>query len=223
MKILCVSDQIDPLVYSSRIKDRFGDVDLVVSAGDLPMDYLGFIVSTLNKPLLFVFGNHNLDEYSYYRPDFDDAFRPKDATERYNAGLSGAIHIGTKLKREAGLIFAGLGGSIKYNKGRNQFSDLEMYFEIFKLLPGLFLNRIFRGRYLDILLTHAPPLGIHDKSDKCHQGFKAFLWFMRRFKPRYLVHGHIHLYDLNDVRETRYGETLVVNAYSHYLIDTRKT
>jgi Icc-related predicted phosphoesterase len=42
---------------------------------------------------------------------------------------------------------------------------------------------------------------------------------MRRFKPRYLVHGHIHLYDLSATRTTRYGDTQVINAYGHYVID----
>ncbi len=68
MKILCVADEIDPLVHSIRIRERFGDVDLVLSAGDLPMEYLSYIVSALNKPLLFVFGNHNLKDLPYFRP-----------------------------------------------------------------------------------------------------------------------------------------------------------
>ena len=72
MKILCVADHIDPLVYSSSVKSRFGDVDLVLSAGDLPMDYIGFIASSLNKPVGFVFGNHNLKEL----PTFSRSARP---------------------------------------------------------------------------------------------------------------------------------------------------
>ncbi|HKK47684.1 MAG TPA: metallophosphoesterase, partial [Alkalispirochaeta sp.] len=68
MKILCVADHIDPLVYSVTIKKRFADVDLVLSAGDLPMDYLGFIASSLNVTVGFVFGNHNLKELpTFYR------------------------------------------------------------------------------------------------------------------------------------------------------------
>jgi Icc-related predicted phosphoesterase len=43
---------------------------------------------------------------------------------------------------------------------------------------------------------------------------------MRVFKPRYLIHGHIHLYDLSEVRTTQYHKTLVVNAFNHYIIDT---
>jgi Icc-related predicted phosphoesterase len=96
-----------------------------------------------------------------------------------------------------------------------------MYIEIFKLVPRLLWNRLYHGRYVDILLTHAPPKGIHDKKDKCHWGFKAFLWFMKTFRPKYLVHGHIHLYDLADVRSTQWGTTTVINAYSHYVLDTR--
>ena len=45
MKILCVSDQIDPLVYTNSIKERFADVDIVLCAGDLAMEYVDFIFS----------------------------------------------------------------------------------------------------------------------------------------------------------------------------------
>jgi predicted phosphodiesterase len=218
MKILCVSDQIDPLVYSASIKERFGDVDFVLSAGDLPMEYLEFIVTTLNKPLFFVFGNHDLKEYDLYT----SAPQPFTTWENPLARVptSGAIHAGFKVLREDGLIVAGLGGSIQYNHGENQYTDAQMKWQMIKLIPSLIINRIFRGRYLDILLTHAAPEGIHDKSDPCHRGFKSFLWFMRVFKPKYLVHGHIHLYDLSAVRATKYRETTVLNAYSHYIINT---
>ena len=109
---------------------------------------------------------------------------------------------------------------MRYNRGENQYTEWEMYFEIFRLIPRLLWNRLFHGRYADILLTHAPPRGIHDKPDKCHWGFKAFLWFMKVFKPAYLIHGHIHLYDLADVRRTQWGRTSVINAYSHCIIDS---
>jgi Icc-related predicted phosphoesterase len=80
--------------------------------------------------------------------------------------------------------------------------------------------RLIHRRFPDILLTHAPPRGVHDKPDPCHRGFKAFRWFMKTFKPRYLIHGHIHLYDLCDIRRTRWMETEVINSYGHYVIDT---
>jgi predicted phosphodiesterase len=105
MKILCISDQIDPLVYSNSIKTRFADVDLILSAGDLPLDYLDFVVSNLNKPLVFVFGNHHTKKIE------DDAY-----------GGCGCVHAGSKVVHEEGVIIAGLGGCLRYNNGANQFS-----------------------------------------------------------------------------------------------------
>ena len=205
MKILCISDHIDPLVYSNSIKKRYADIDFILSAGDLPLDYLDFIVSNLNKPLFFVFGNHHTD-----------------ALVKKSFQCCGGIHVGSTVQKEEGLIVAGLGGSMRYNRGINQFTERQMYYEAFKLIPRLLYNRIFHRRFLDILLTHAPPKGIHDKPDRCHWGFKAFLWFMKKFKPRYLVHGHIHLYDLSSLRRTKWMDTEVINAYSHYIIDTEE-
>jgi Icc-related predicted phosphoesterase len=192
-------------------------VDLILSAGDLPMDYIDFIVSSLNKPLLFVFGNHHTKDMPFYTGK-GPMFIQSALDEHYHG--SGAIHAGSRIIREGGLIIAGLGGSMRYNKGENQFTEFQMKKEIFKLFPALIFNRIFRGRYLDILLTHASPRGIHDKEDRCHLGYKCFLWFMHTFKPKYLIHGHIHLYDLGDIRVTKYEETTVINAYSHYVINT---
>jgi uncharacterized protein len=76
---------------------------------------------------------------------------------------------------------------------------------------------------VDILITHAPPLGIHDGADLCHRGFAVFLGFMDRYKPRYLIHGHTHLYRLDAQRVTHYGETIVLNAYGYQIIEIDET
>lgn len=218
MRILCVADHIDPLVHSTRVRDRFGDVDLMISAGDLPMEYLGFLAGALNKPLLFVFGNHNLDRLPIFRKgtqsptDWDgqnDAFR----------NYFGSTYVGDRVIRCRGLLVAGLGGSLRYNNGENQFTERQMMRKIVRLIPRLLLNRLFHGRFLDILLTHAPPKGVHDKDDLCHTGFAAFRWFIDRFRPRYLLHGHVHLYDRNEPRETQVNQTTVINVYDHYVLD----
>jgi Icc-related predicted phosphoesterase len=218
MKILCVSDQIDPLVYSSSIKDRYKDIDLVISAGDLPMEYLDFIVSSLNKPVLFVFGNHNLDEYGYYHPAGGQP--PKAMRIADEDACHGTTYIGFRRRKEGELLIAGVSGSLRYNNGLDQYTDAQMKRKLIGMIPGLIINKIRYGRYLDMLVTHASPAGIHDKSDPCHRGFASFLWFMRVFKPRYLVHGHIHLYDMQDIRVSKYLDTTVINAYSHFIIDT---
>ncbi len=218
MKILCVADHVDPLVYSNSIKERFKDVDLVLGAGDLPISYYEYIISCLNKRLYFVFGNHNLKRYAHFKGK--EPFSDMSGEDAYSNNF-GSIFIGQKVVyiKDKDLIIAGLGGSMRYNKGPNQYTEWGMYRLIFKLIPKLLWNRIVRGRYLDILLTHASPRAIHDKKDRCHRGFRAFLWFMKKFKPAYLIHGHIHIYDQTTIRKTRYLDTIVLNAYDHIVVD----
>jgi len=182
------------------------------------MSYLGFIASSLNKPVLFVFGNHNLDQYHL--------FKKRSAL---NAGMEtfgpeyqhrfGSTYIDRKVITKKNIIFAGLGGSLRYNYGENQYTELQMTLRMLSVVPKLLWNRLVYGRFLDILVTHVPPCGIHDKDDVTHRGFSGFLWFMRTFRPRYLLHGHIHLYDLNERRVTRYWDTVVINVYDHYLLE----
>ena len=221
MKILCVADHVDPLVYSNSIRDRFKEVKLVLGAGDLHLEYYGYIVSSLNLPLCFVFGNHNLERIKDYRREYRHSYSysMESSLARHMQQSYGSTYVGGKAVKVKGLLIAGLGGSMRYNKGENQFTEIGMFFYSLKLLPRLIWNRLAYGRFLDILLTHAPPYGIHDKDDPCHRGFKFFRLFMDIFKPKFLIHGHVHLYDLNAQRETVYKETRVVNAYDHAVIE----
>jgi len=237
MRFLCVSDQIDPLVYSSTVSDRYGDVDAVLCAGDLPMDYIDFIVTTLNKPTFFVFGNHNLSEFHYYSkgPSVVDmpaaqTLTPQDTTRYQHGGDYASNKVircrhlsftGKDGKRQP-LIIAGVSGSIKYNNGQDQFTNREMFWQLLALMPALWWNKIRYGRYCDIFLTHASPRHIHDREDPCHRGFECFNWFIKKFSPSLMVHGHIHLYDLQEERSSVSGKTTVVNAYSHVIVDLIK-
>ena len=218
MKILCISDHRDPIVYSNGIKSRFEDVDLVLSSGDLELEYYDFIVSSLNKPLLFVFGNHNLSHLPSFRKSLRYPYE-QDVQNGYLAPSFGSTYVGGRLIRIGGVIFAGLGGCKQYSRGINQFTEFAMFRMILRIIPGMLVNRIIRGRYLDVLLTHAPPYGIGDLPDPCHEGFKVFRWFLRVFRPVYHVHGHIHLYDLNANRETAYCQSKVINAYDHTVLE----
>lgn len=216
MKILCVSDQIDPYIYNSSIGERLAGVDAVISAGDLPDEYLGFISDALNKPVFFVFGNHNLKSFGRYH---GDAWRKGGAWHRdWDAG-TGATYVGFKCVKVRKMLIAGASGCIRYNRGPCQYTEGQMALKLLRLVPRLLLNRLLYGRFLDVFVTHAAPFGIHDKDDPCHRGFKCFLRFMHFFRPKYLVHGHIHLYDIQAERVTQYEGTTVINAYSRYVIE----
>ncbi len=227
IKLLCVSDEKDPLVYSQNLKERYGDVHAVIGAGDLPMEYYGFIVTMINKPLYFVFGNHQLRHIKQFKNPKNHIFEHHDMYQSTGKkkieqqDFFGSTYIGGRVRylRDVDLIVAGMGGSRRYNNGENQFSELQMYLKLCRLVPRMAWNRIRRGRWIDILVTHAPPSSIHDQEDLCHRGFTAFLWFMRTFKPRFLLHGHVHLHDINEKRIDTYEQTQVINVYQHYLLE----
>lgn len=231
MKILCVSDFVDPLIYNSNVKESFSDIDLILCAGDLPMDYVDFIVTVFNKPTYFVFGNHNLKDYHFYHKD---THTDTSAINKFNdtSHAHGATYAGFKTfvnndltytdpvtGKQTPLLIAGASGTLKYNKGLNQFTDFEMKLKLLRLIPKLRRNKRKYGRYLDIFLTHATPRHIHDHDDPCHKGFDCFNWFIEKYKPAYMVHGHIHLYDIREERTGKYYDTTVVNAYSHCVIE----
>ncbi len=240
MKILCVSDYIDPLIYSNGAKKNFPDIDLILCAGDLPMDYIDFIVTVFNRPTYFVFGNHDLKEFKFYQGSHTQSSSIGNAAETLASQSfgtkgrdhgHGAVYVGFRAvssvlkvphpsrKRHTPLLIAGASGSRNYNGGLCQYTDAQMKMQLVKMIPRLIYNRIVHGRFLDIFLTHATPLGFHDMDDPCHVGFPCFNWFLRTFKPALMVHGHIHLYDQRSERAGKLGGTIVANAYAHHVIE----
>ena len=232
MKILCLSDYVDPLIYNQNIKQVFSDVDLILCAGDLPLDYIDFVVTMLNKPTYFIFGNHNLNDFSYYHKSTRDySVSLEHQLQKQNFG-HGGTYAGFKVLKDNSLIIqdpktgkkrplliAGVSGSIQYNKGLNQYTERQMKNKLLGLVPSLIKNKIKYGTYLDIFLTHASPRHIHDKEDPCHKGFECYNWFIQKYKPAFMIHGHIHLYDAREQRVTKVGDTTVVNAYAHWLLE----
>jgi len=223
MKILCISDDKDVLVYSPNIAQRYKDVDLILSAGDLPLKYYEYIVSSLNKPFYFVFGNHYTEDLNRFTKT--DVFNPSEMGDGVfkpliPMGIGGDFIDGKVIRdKKSGLLIAGLGGSMKYNHGKHQFTDREMAFRIISLIPRLIYNKLRYKRFVDILLTHAPPRNLGDKEDLCHRGFSSFLWFIKLFKPTYLLHGHVHLIDMNAERVREYHGCKVINVYSSYILE----
>ena len=60
MKILSVSDVVKPILYHHSDDSRFADVDLILSCGDLPTEYLTRLVNAFKAPLYYVRGNHDI-------------------------------------------------------------------------------------------------------------------------------------------------------------------
>ena len=80
--------------------------------------------------------------------------------------------------------------------------------------------KIRRAGGVDIVVAHAPVRGVGDGDDYAHMGFEAFLPLLDRYKPRYFIHGHVHMeYGRDIARMLRRGDTTVINAYERYTLE----
>ncbi|MFZ4816579.1 MAG: metallophosphoesterase family protein [Phototrophicaceae bacterium] len=190
MKILCVSDTVMPQMENpANLRRQYGDIELIISCGDLPSVYLEFMTSVLNVPLFYVRGNHD-EQYEEHPPGGNDLHQ--------------------RLLEFNGLTFFGLEGSIRYNRSPIQYSDQQMNQMVLTAFPILQFNNFRRGR-LDVLVTHSPARGIHDADDIPHQGFGSLLRFMEWYKPRYMLHGHVHTWDRRKQTRSTFHETEIIN------------
>jgi Icc-related predicted phosphoesterase len=177
----------------------------------LPYYYLDYIISSLNVPLYFVRGNHASDvEYTESGP---------------RVAPQGGIDLHRRCLNHRGLLLAGVEGSIRYNQGKFQYSQAEMWGHVFSLVPRFLLNRLVYGRFLDIFVSHAPPWQINDQDDHVHQGIKAFRWILQVFRPTYHFHGHVHLYRPDVTQSTAFENTHVINTYGYreHVIDPKSS
>jgi Icc-related predicted phosphoesterase len=200
MKILAVADAEERALGEYFNADRWRGVDLVLSLGDLKAEYLDYLVSRLNVPLLYVRGNH------------DAAYRDHPP--------AGCENVSGRIVRAAGLRFAGLEGSRWYGGQGVEFGDAEMALRAFVL--GLKI-RVARG--VDVIMTHAPPTldpepgQESEPVDRVHAGFDSYRKLILAHHPRLFLHGHTHLGYGRNKRERTLGATRVIDCYGATLID----
>ncbi len=195
MRILTVSDRVVPELYKKFDKKAFPSIDLILACGDLPPEYLAFLYHAFNVPLYYVLGNHDIRR---------DAYPP-----------GGCMDIHGHIVQFKGIKIMGLGGSRWYNGGPNQFKEKEMAAALRKMMFAVWWNK-----GIDIVITHASPLGIHDAKDRCHKGFATFNKLIHKYGPRYFLHGHIHkLFTDPQERITVINQTEVINTYGYHIIE----
>ena len=191
MKILAVSDEISPKFWDHFQKDSLLGYDLIISCGDLKAEYLSFLVTMARCPVLYVHGNHD-ERYSYEPP-------------------LGCDCIEDKIVEFNGIKILGLGGSYRYHPGSWQYTEKEMRRRIRTLR-----YQLWRTGGVDVVVSHAPIEGVGDGQDIAHKGFAAFRELVEKYKPKYWLHGHMHLnYGQDKIRERVLGETKVINAYGY--------
>ena len=195
MKILLLSDKESPSLWDYYQPGRLADYELMISCGDLSSKYLSFLVTMGRAPLLYVHGNHD-KTYDQHPPEGCDC-------------------IEDKLVVVKGLRILGLGGSPLYSGGPHQYTERQMRRRIQRLR-----FKLWRAGGVDIVVTHAPAQGYGDAEDYAHRGFECLLPLLDKYKPRYLIHGHVHVnYGANIPRVLQRGETTIINAYERYILE----
>ncbi len=196
MKIMAIADHESELLWDFFDKSYLEGIDLILSCGDLSPQYLSFLATFTDAPVLYVHGNHD-DCYEDTPPD-------------------GCVCIDDQLYVYKGVRILGLGGSMRYKpSGKYQYTPRQMRWRVHKLWWPLKFRRGF-----DILLTHSPAYQLHDGEDLPHMGFGVFRTLIEKYKPAFFVHGHVHLnYGRKYPRFSTYEETQVINAYEKVIFE----
>lgn len=198
MRILAVADIESKYLYEYYTPGRLSDYDLILACGDLSRDYLEFLVDASHCPVLYVKGNH------------DDGL--------IDDPPGGCICIDDKVYVYKGVRILGIGGSHKYREGGYMFTEKQMEHRIMRLY-----FKILRRGGFDILVTHAPARHLNDFDSLSHRGFECFNRLLKKYRPQYFVHGHIHKnYGFNIPQISEHDGTTVINAYDYCSFEYKK-
>ncbi len=195
MKILVLADKECKALWDYYEPGKLDEYDLILSCGDLSPHYLSFLATFTKVPVLYVHGNHD-DCYVKTPPE-------------------GCECIDGQIYEYRGVRIVGLGGSLRYKPGINQYTQEEMLARANRLR-----FKLWRKKGFDILLTHAPAQALGDAEDHAHQGFQAFRMLLEKYRPAFFIHGHVHLnYSHKLTREQNFLGTRIINAYERYVIE----
>lgn len=210
MKVLIVSDAVSDALYTPHLRTVGAEVEAILSCGDLPYEYLEYLVTTLNVPLYYVRGNHDgrLLRADGRESDGPEGGRSIDGRVARVAARSGQV-----------VWIAGFGGSGRYCGGGYERSEREMRRSVRRVGAELRWRKAFGRVRLDVAVSHAAPRGVHDGDDPCHRGFESFLALMRSHTPTLWVHGHVHPSYGVDLRPVRVGRTDVRGVYGYAILE----
>lgn len=195
MKILAIADEESPYLWDYFEKSKLEGIDLIISCGDLDPRYLSFLTTFTNAPVLYVHGNHD-EIYEKIPPE-------------------GCICIDGKLFVHEGVRILGLGGSMRYRDGHHQYTEFEMILRYLNVFPSI----LWHGGF-DILVTHAPAYHLNDGEDLPHKGFQIFNTMIKKYHPKYFLHGHVHMkYGRKHKRFDQVENTTIINAFERCVFE----
>lgn len=201
IRLLAVSDDVDPALDYAINREAIGRVDAIVGCGDLEPSYLGFLGDAFGVPVAYVRGNH--DRGGHWVETLVAAPHP------LSSGHLAEVHGITVAPFE----WPGL------RQDRATRNEPRAWLDVLQVSWSLVLRRL-RGRRSPVLvLSHAPPRGVGDcESDPYHVGFRAYRWLLERLQPPLWLHGHTTPATVADWRD-RLGDSVVVNVTGSVVVE----
>ncbi|HET9499228.1 MAG TPA: metallophosphoesterase [Marmoricola sp.] len=170
VRVLAIADEVNGNLGPRAMRDLAPE--LVLSAGDLPWDFLEEVAAEVGVPVLYVPGNHD------------------PAPDPNRRGPVGATCVDGRVVVAAGVRVAGLGGCVRYRSGPYQYTQAEYADRVRRLRRA-----VTDATPVDVVLTHAPPRDLGDGPDGPHQGIDALHDLLSDLAPTWLLHGHVHPYE----------------------------
>jgi hypothetical protein len=202
IRLLAVSDDIDPALDHEVNRTALGRIDGIVGCGDLEPDYLGFLADAFNVQVAFVRGNH--DRGGQWQHAVRHAPRPLPSG---------------RLTEIGGLTVAPFEWP-GIDSGRAALrNETRAWLDVLRASRSLAVRRL-RGRSGPVLvLSHAPPRGVGDTTaDPYHLGYRAYRWLLDRLRPPLWLHGHVTIASIRDWRDAC-GPTTVANVTGAVLVE----
>jgi Calcineurin-like phosphoesterase len=218
VRVLALSDEVDERLNVTDLQ-RLAP-DLIVGCGDVPFETLGLLAEASGAPTVFVPGNHDPDLSGYRQTREGLIVRAGFVGEP--PWPAGTINADGRTVEVSGVALAGLGGSLRYRNGPNQYTERQQARRVRRLIRRT-RGEARRHRVgvnsvgVTIVITHAAPKGVGDAEDPPHQGFDCYHRLVRALRPQLLLHGHVN--PLGGPREQQIGATRVVNVFDHRLIE----
>jgi hypothetical protein len=203
LRILAMSDELDPALEDERNRARLAPIDLIVGCGDLDADELCFVADAFRAPLVYILGNH------------DRGGRWTQGADRLPSPLG-------PLTDELGLTLVGFSWPGLDHPGPHARRDeVAAWGQVLGLSTRLLARRLRSARASPLLIvSHAPPRGLGDGPDAYHAGFDGYRWLVERLRPPLWLHGHTHP-ATTDARVVRAGATIVSNVTGSVLFELR--
>src|SRR5271168_1832891 len=202
MRIVFISDTHD---LHDRMLMPVPDGDILIHAGDATsrgrMSEIAaagvWLRSLPHKHKIFVAGNH----------DWMFENNRETALQFFNHGILGVGSGHVSYLEDSGIEIEGL--KIYGSPWQPRFYDWAFNLDRGEAIKAKW-DLIPEG--LDILITHGPPMGIHDQITPHlgseHLGCEELMLAVERVKPKIHVYGHIH----GGYGKTQYVNTLFINA-----------